>query len=220
LTLSSALSPIWLVVDAIAGEDPHDSLSRNLTASMLEAALADGPVPRLAYTLGPFEARAEPATRARWMAPFNHPTRAAVAPEGEIYVADGCGNARIHRFSPEDQWRASFGEVGQGPGEFMTPHSLIVNRENRLVVYDRENDRVQLFNRDGRWPAERRGLCRPMPLRTRRRGHPRHRSGSERERLCAGRDKDRARTPVAEWCARHRPGQSRRSLSAEIDRRL
>jgi Asp-tRNA(Asn)/Glu-tRNA(Gln) amidotransferase A subunit family amidase len=63
LTLSSALSPIWLVVDAIAGEDPHDSLSRNLTASMLEAALADGPVPRLAYTLGPFEARAEPATR-------------------------------------------------------------------------------------------------------------------------------------------------------------
>jgi Asp-tRNA(Asn)/Glu-tRNA(Gln) amidotransferase A subunit family amidase len=52
-----------LVVDAIAGEDPRDSLSRNPTASILEAALADGPVPRLAYTLGPFEARAEPATR-------------------------------------------------------------------------------------------------------------------------------------------------------------
>jgi Asp-tRNA(Asn)/Glu-tRNA(Gln) amidotransferase A subunit family amidase len=52
-----------LVVDAIAGEDPHDSLSRNPTASMLDAALGDGPVPRLAYTLGPFEARAEPATR-------------------------------------------------------------------------------------------------------------------------------------------------------------
>jgi Asp-tRNA(Asn)/Glu-tRNA(Gln) amidotransferase A subunit family amidase len=52
-----------LVVDAIAGEDPRDPLSRNPTASMLEAALADGPVPRLAYTLGPFEARAEPATR-------------------------------------------------------------------------------------------------------------------------------------------------------------
>jgi Asp-tRNA(Asn)/Glu-tRNA(Gln) amidotransferase A subunit family amidase len=52
-----------LVVDAIAGEDPHDSLSRNPTASMLEAALGDGPVPRLAYTLGPFETRAQPATR-------------------------------------------------------------------------------------------------------------------------------------------------------------
>ena len=52
-----------LIVDAIAGEDPHDSLSRNPTASMLDAALDDGPVPRLAYTLGPFEARAEPVTR-------------------------------------------------------------------------------------------------------------------------------------------------------------
>jgi Asp-tRNA(Asn)/Glu-tRNA(Gln) amidotransferase A subunit family amidase len=52
-----------LIVDAIAGEDPHDSLSRNPTASMLEAALGDGPVPRLAYTVGPFETRAEPATR-------------------------------------------------------------------------------------------------------------------------------------------------------------
>jgi 6-bladed beta-propeller len=100
----------------------------------------------------------------RWMAPFNHPTRAAVALDGEIYVADGYGNAQIHRFSPEGEWRASFGEVGQGPGEFMTPHSIIVDRQNRLVVCDRENDRVQLFDRDGRWLAEWRGLCRPMDL--------------------------------------------------------
>jgi Asp-tRNA(Asn)/Glu-tRNA(Gln) amidotransferase A subunit family amidase len=57
------VSDAALIVDAIAGEDPHDSLSRNPTASMLDAALLDGPVPRLAFTLGPFEARAEPATR-------------------------------------------------------------------------------------------------------------------------------------------------------------
>jgi len=100
----------------------------------------------------------------RWMAPFNHPTRAAVALDGEIYVADGYGNARIHRFSPEGDWRASSGELGQDPGEFMTPHSIIVDRENRLVVCDHENDRVQLFDRDGRWLAEWRGLCRPMDL--------------------------------------------------------
>ena len=100
----------------------------------------------------------------RWMAPFNHPTRTAVAPDGEIYVADGYGNARIHRFTPEGKWRASFGQVGQGSSEFMTPHSIIVDRQNRLVVCDRENDRVQIFERDGRWLAEWRGLCRPMDL--------------------------------------------------------
>jgi streptogramin lyase len=99
-----------------------------------------------------------------WMAPFNHPTRAAVAPDGEIYVADGYGNAQIHRFSSKGEWRASFGALGQGPGEFMTPHSLIVDRQNRLIVCDRENDRVQLFERDGRWLSEWRGLCRPMDL--------------------------------------------------------
>ena len=100
----------------------------------------------------------------RWTAPFNHPTRAAVARDGEIYVADGYGNAQIHRFSPGGEWRASFGQVGQGPGEFMTPHSIIVDRQNRLVVCDRENDRVQVFEREGRFLAEWRGLCRPMDL--------------------------------------------------------
>jgi Asp-tRNA(Asn)/Glu-tRNA(Gln) amidotransferase A subunit family amidase len=61
--MACSVSDAALVVDAIAGEDPHDSLSRNPTASMLEAALGDGPVPRLAYTLGPFETRAQSATR-------------------------------------------------------------------------------------------------------------------------------------------------------------
>jgi Asp-tRNA(Asn)/Glu-tRNA(Gln) amidotransferase A subunit family amidase len=61
--MARSVSDAALVVDAIAGEDPHDSLSRNPTASMLEAALGDGPVPRLANTLGPFETRAQPATR-------------------------------------------------------------------------------------------------------------------------------------------------------------
>jgi NHL repeat len=58
----------------------------------------------------------------------------------------------------------SFGQVGRGPGEFMTPHSIIVDRQGRLVVCDRENDRVQLFDRHGRWLTEWRGLCRPMDL--------------------------------------------------------
>jgi Asp-tRNA(Asn)/Glu-tRNA(Gln) amidotransferase A subunit family amidase len=61
--MARSVSDAALVIDAIAGEDPYDSLSRSPTASMLDAALGDGPVPRLAYTLGPFEVRAHPATR-------------------------------------------------------------------------------------------------------------------------------------------------------------
>ena len=102
--------------------------------------------------------------RPQWEAPFNHPTRAAVAPDGEIFVADGYGNARIHEFSPEGEWRSSFGEIGAGPRQFMTPHSIIVDRDQRLLVCDRENDRVQVFDREGQWLADWRGLCRPMDL--------------------------------------------------------
>lgn len=100
----------------------------------------------------------------RWAEPFNHPTRAAVAADGEIYVADGYGNARVHRFSPEGQRIASFGEVGHGPGQFMTPHSVIVDHADRVLICDRENDRVQAFDRAGRWLMDWRGLCRPMDL--------------------------------------------------------
>ena len=100
----------------------------------------------------------------QWEKPFNHPTKVAVAPDGEIYVADGYGNARIHRFGPDGSYRASFGAVGHGRGEFMTPHAVLVDKSNRVLVCDRENDRVQLFDRDGAWLGEWRGLCRPMDM--------------------------------------------------------
>jgi sugar lactone lactonase YvrE len=99
-----------------------------------------------------------------WEAPFNHPTRAAVARDGAIFIADGYGNARIHEFSAEGAFRSSFGEIGDGPRQFMTPHSVIVDRLERLLVCDRENDRVQVFERGGEWLADWRGLCRPMDL--------------------------------------------------------
>jgi peptidylglycine monooxygenase len=100
----------------------------------------------------------------RWRGPFNHPTRVAVAADGEIYVSDGYGNAQVHRFSPRGEYLASFGEVGRDPGAFMSPHSLLVDRDGRILVCDRENDRVQIFDRGGRWLASWDGLCRPMDI--------------------------------------------------------
>ncbi len=99
-----------------------------------------------------------------WEAPFNHPTQAASAADGEIYVADGYGNGRVHRFSADGRHLASFGTIGHGPGAFMTPHALLIDGEDRVLVCDRENDRVQLFDRKGGWLGAWDGLCRPMDL--------------------------------------------------------
>jgi DNA-binding beta-propeller fold protein YncE len=89
------------------------------------------------------------ATIRRGAGPFNRPTRLAVAPNGELYVSDGYGNARIHRFSADRQLITSWGEPGEAPGEFHLPHSVWVHTDGRVFVCDRENDRVQIFSPSG-----------------------------------------------------------------------
>lgn len=81
--------------------------------------------------------------------PFNRPTGVAFSSIGDIYVTDGYGNARVHRFTPEGKLIHSWGEPGSGPGEFRLPHNVWVDRQDRIWVPDRENSRVQVFNTDG-----------------------------------------------------------------------
>lgn len=81
--------------------------------------------------------------------PFNRPTDVAVAPDGELYVCDGYGNARVHRFKADGTLVQSWGEPGVGPGQFHLPHGIGVAPDNRVFVTDRENDRIQIFSRDG-----------------------------------------------------------------------
>jgi DNA-binding beta-propeller fold protein YncE len=83
---------------------------------------------------------------------FNAPSAVLVAPNGDIFVADGHGgktNARIVKFSPEGKFIKSWGKKGSAPGEFDIPHTLAMDSRGRLFVGDRQNNRIQIFDQDG-----------------------------------------------------------------------
>lgn len=96
--------------------------------------------------------------------PFNFPTNLALAPGGEMYVADGYGNARVHCFSPEGRLVRSWGEPGAGPGQFHVPHGIAVDRHGTVYVADRENSRLQLFSPTGEFMAEWTDVARPCEV--------------------------------------------------------
>jgi streptogramin lyase len=101
---------------------------------------------------------------ARGGPPFNRPTNVAVAPSGELYVSDGYGNARVHRFSADGRLIQSWGEPGTGPGQFHLPHAIAVAPDGRVLVADRENDRIQVFSPDGEYLEEWTAVQRPCGL--------------------------------------------------------
>ncbi len=96
--------------------------------------------------------------------PFNHPTAVAFCTGGTIYVSDGYANHKIHRFSPDGELLTSWGEFGDGPGQFMNPHAVWVLPDGRVVVVDRENDRLQVFTPDGDFIAIWGGFVKPLDL--------------------------------------------------------
>jgi peptidylglycine monooxygenase len=97
-------------------------------------------------------------------APFNHPTAAAQAPDGEIYVADGYGNSSVHRFAPDGSLIRTWGGQGSGPGAFTTPHAVAIDSRGRVLVADRENNRVQVFDREGDFVTEWGDFYHPMQI--------------------------------------------------------
>ncbi len=97
-------------------------------------------------------------------APFNHPTAAAQAPDGEIYVADGYGNSSVHRFAADGSLIRTWGGQGSGPGAFTTPHAVAIDSRGRVLVADRENNRMQVFDREGNFIAEWGDFYHPMQI--------------------------------------------------------
>ena len=88
---------------------------------------------------------------------FNQPSDVIVAPNGDIFVADGHGgdtNARIVKFSSDGKFIKAWGKKGSGPGEFDTPHALAFDARGRLFVGDRGNRRIQIFDQDGKFLEE------------------------------------------------------------------
>ena len=81
--------------------------------------------------------------------PFNIPTDVDFNEAGEIFVSDGYANARVHRFSPEGKLLDSWGQPGEGPCQFNTPHGISIDRKGRVLVADRENFRVQVLTQEG-----------------------------------------------------------------------
>jgi peptidylglycine monooxygenase len=102
--------------------------------------------------------------RPRLQAPFNHPADATCAPNGDILVADGYANSIIHRFARDGKLLQSWGCPGVGPGAFSTPHAVRVHPDGRVLVADRENNRIQIFSADGEYLSEWGDLYHPMDI--------------------------------------------------------
>ncbi|MFW6174371.1 MAG: peptidyl-alpha-hydroxyglycine alpha-amidating lyase family protein [Chloroflexota bacterium] len=83
--------------------------------------------------------------------PFNRPTDVVVHPRTEeIFISDGYGNSRVHRYDGDGKHIMSWGEPGTDPGQFSLPHNIALLDDDHVIVCDRENHRVQVFSLDGK----------------------------------------------------------------------
>jgi len=81
---------------------------------------------------------------------LNRPTDMAIAPNGDIFVSDGYGNARVVHFDAAGKFVKAWGTLGVGPENFSIPHGIDIDSKGRLYVADRNNVRVQVFNQKGK----------------------------------------------------------------------
>jgi DNA-binding beta-propeller fold protein YncE len=95
---------------------------------------------------------------------FNRPTDVAFDSAGNIYVADGYGNARIAKFDREGRFVKSWGTRGSGHGEFNVPLSLAIDAGGNVYVADHGNRRIQVFDGDGNFGAEITGIGAPWAI--------------------------------------------------------
>lgn len=104
---------------------------------------------------------------------FNLPTDVAVLRDGSFYISDGYKNTRVMKFSAEGRFEFEWGTKGDGDGEFNLPHGIAIDSRGRVIVCDRENERLQLFDARSGFIASWKGpqLGKPYGLATAPDGH-------------------------------------------------
>ncbi len=82
-----------------------------------------------------------------------HPTSIAVVPDGDLFVADGYGLSWVHQYDHAGKYVRSFGGPGSEPSQMNCPHGLLIDKRAEpytLLVADRENHRIQVFDLEGK----------------------------------------------------------------------
>ena len=152
---------IWMAADdtLYLVDDLGHSVGQFTTDGMLLRSLGPGGVPSDSGAEG-FDFR----TMRCGAPPYNLPTNAVTSSNGDIFVADGYGNARVHRFSANGELVSSWGEPGSDPAQFQVPHGIGIDREDRLYVADRENSRIQIFDMQGNLITQWTDVVRPCQV--------------------------------------------------------
>lgn len=146
---------VWVTDCACTGGSARDSTRGHQVFKF-------SPAGRLLMTLGTKGGAREPGH-------FYQPNDVLIAPNGDIYVADGHSsregaNARILKFTKDGTLIATWGRRGTGPGEFDQPHALAMDSQGRLFVGDRSNNRIQILDQNGTFLAEWKQFSRPSGL--------------------------------------------------------
>ena len=97
--------------------------------------------------------------------PFHRCTHTALSPQADyLYISDGYGNSRVHKYTPDGKRVMSWGEPGTDPGQFNIAHNICCDPDGWVYVADRENHRVQVFDGNGKYEAQWNNMHRPSGL--------------------------------------------------------
>ncbi|MEZ4660960.1 MAG: peptidyl-alpha-hydroxyglycine alpha-amidating lyase family protein [Caldilineaceae bacterium] len=92
--------------------------------------------------------------------PFRLPTDLAIASNGDLFISDGYGNARVHKYTADGQHILSWGVWGTGPGQFELSHCVRI-KNDEVWICDRTNNRIQIFDLNGAFLSAWPGLMHP-----------------------------------------------------------
>jgi DNA-binding beta-propeller fold protein YncE len=119
--------------------------------------------PAAPETGGGGQAKAPPGAGAEGES-FQRPADVAWDKSGNIYVADGFGNARIAKYDANGKYIKSWGSRGSGAGEFNVVHGIAVDAQGNVYAADEGNHRIQVFDGNGVFKTQFTGVGTPTAL--------------------------------------------------------